>query len=85
MSRTALAALLLNVALIVVWIVLRETWFAGSIGCDDSLPPQPAGCDAKGDVLAWLARAEVAVLVATGSWLAGRRLLRGRAAQAAAR
>lgn len=85
MTRAALVALLLNVALIATWIVLRETWFPGSIGCDDSSPPRPANCDTKGDVLVWLGGAEMAVLVVTGAWFAGRGWLRGRNARTSTR
>ncbi len=73
---TAWYALGLNVGLIALWFLLRTVWFRGSVGCDDSLPPQPPNCELKGDVLTYLALAELAVLVATVVWLAGRKVRR---------
>ena len=72
MARSAWLLLGFNVALIVLWFVLRTIWFEGSVGCDDSLPPRPLNCERDGTILTYLAVAEAALLVSTMLWIAPR-------------
>jgi hypothetical protein len=69
MSRITRGVLLLNATVVVVWLMLRAVWFDGSIGCDESMPPQPEGCDTKGDAPAYLAWAGAALFILTLGWL----------------
>lgn len=55
-----------NCAVIATYFVLSERWFSGGgIGCDDSDPPQPAGCERHGDILTQLLWGEVALFALT--------------------
>jgi hypothetical protein len=75
--RVVAALAVANGAVVATWFALRAAWFDGSVGCDDSDPPQPPGCDLHGDVLTWIALAEVAFLAISLLLVAGLLLRRG--------
>ena len=75
-ARVTLCLVAANVLLIAIVVTLRLLWFDGSVGCDDEGVPATAECYRRGDILVYLAWAEIVLFGATVLWMAGRGLLR---------
>ncbi len=77
-KRPLLWAVAFHVVAIGVWIVLRTSWFDGSVGCDDEGGAAYDRCTRRSDAIAYYAWIEAALLALTLAGLAFALLLRPR-------